>query len=171
MDGAPGWARFTRITLPMLRPSLFLWRGGGHPQLVLELRPGLHHDQRRTRPRHRAADHPHLQVGLRAGRSSTTPPRSPSCSSRCCWYSPSPPTAPPAATPARWSGTRVAGVRTASRRLLWLRHAVLGGGVHAHAGALLLGDQDRRHHENIYAWPPRSCRGTRISTTSWTSGT
>lgn len=24
MDGAPGWARFARITLPMLRPSLFL---------------------------------------------------------------------------------------------------------------------------------------------------
>jgi len=24
VDGAPGWARFLRITLPMLRPSLFL---------------------------------------------------------------------------------------------------------------------------------------------------
>ena len=34
VDGVPAWARFLRITLPLLRPSLFLCAVIGHPELV-----------------------------------------------------------------------------------------------------------------------------------------
>ncbi|WP_279578989.1 carbohydrate ABC transporter permease [Fodinicola feengrottensis] len=65
LDGANGWQRFRRITLPMLRPATFFRRRRLGDQRLSGLRPGVRADRGRTRQRHHDDDVRGVQKRLR----------------------------------------------------------------------------------------------------------
>ena len=64
IDGASHFARFRRITLPLLQPTLFVLTGDRDAPLLQRLRYRLAIDRRRAGGRHHNAAHPHLSNRL-----------------------------------------------------------------------------------------------------------